>query len=209
LTEQAIVSISRYLAAKPGGQEKRVVIARRQLFSIRNPGRIPDEERAAVCLERALGRIGAADLVGALELFDAAIAADPLSSEAWINRGVCLLALSRFEDALACYVEAEALIGPARNVVQPMAACLLRLGRSEDALRCFDRLLARTETSREGLEGKARALVEVGRAGEALPLYEHLVARWPDDAALRAERANVLLMTKRMGSKEWGQVLML
>jgi tetratricopeptide (TPR) repeat protein len=172
-TADAIASIERYLASRPGSQEKRVEAARRQLWALRNPGKERDPERAQNCSARALQRVQARALPEALALYDEAVAADPLSDLAWINRGTCLYEMLRFEEALLSFARGEELGGPTMLVAD-------------------DRLLAKQAGSPEGLHGKARTLVRLGRAAESLPLYQRLLARSPEDETLARERADAL-----------------
>jgi tetratricopeptide (TPR) repeat protein len=193
---EAIASIQRYLAAKPGSREKRVDAARRQLWGILHPGQGLDRERAQQCESHALERSLAGAFAEALPLFDEAVAADPLFDEAWFNRATCLHHLSRFDEAVASLEKAEDLTGPTSLVADGLAASLLRLGRGEEALAAYDRLLVRQPASPEARRGKARTLVRLGRPAEALPLYERLLARDPDDAALAQEHAEALRAAK-------------
>ena len=191
-TADAIASIERYLAARPGSQEKRVEAARRQLWALRNPGKERDPERAQASSARALQRVQARALPEALALYDEAVAADPLSDLAWINRGSCLHEMRRFEEALASFARGEELGGPTSLVADVTADCLHRLGRGDEALGRYDRMLARQPGSPELTHGKARTLVRLGRAAESLPLYAKLVARSPEDHDLARERAEAL-----------------
>ena len=195
--EEAIRSIERYLAACSGSREKRVQAARRQLFSLRNPGRVVDSDRARDCQHRALARVAQGAFSDALALLDAAVAADPLFDDAWINRGSCLYDLSRFEEALDSFARAEDLGGQTSLVAGVIAECHFRLGRGAEALAVYDRILARPTRDPETLRGKARLLARMGRAAEALPLYQRLVARSPQDATLARERAGALRAASR------------
>lgn len=191
-TQDAIASLERYLAARPGSREKRVEVARRQLWGITHPGRSLDRDRARRCEDDAFARMQAGALAEALVCFDAAVEADPLFDEVWFNRAGFLQRLSRFDEAVACLQKAEELAGPTSHVTEALTACLFRLGRGEEALQACDRLLARQPGSPEAVRGRARALVRLGRAAESLPLYQRLLARQPDDATLAGEREEAL-----------------
>jgi tetratricopeptide (TPR) repeat protein len=194
-TAEAIASLRRYLALKPGSREKRVEVVRRQLWAITHPGRLLDRDRAQQCETEALRRSTAGAFAEALPLFDAAVEADPLFDEAWINRSTCLHWMSRFEEALLSLEKAEELTGLTSHVADGMATCLVKLGRGEEALRCFDRLLARQPASPEARRGKARTLVLLGRPAEALPLYQKLLARAPA-RRMRSSRPSMLTWVK-------------
>jgi tetratricopeptide (TPR) repeat protein len=188
----AIVSIERYLADKSGSQDGRVLAARRLLFELRNPGRVPDRAASDELLGRAEGQLAAGGPVQALPAFEDAVHADPLNGEAWLARGGCLVQLSRPEDALVCYREAETLLGPRADLTPALAATLLRLGRGAEAVESYDRALAVFPRHAELELGKARLLVRLSRTAEALPIYARAVARRPADAALVRERADAL-----------------
>jgi tetratricopeptide (TPR) repeat protein len=191
-TEQAIASLERYLAGKPGSQEKRVLAARRQLFGLRNPGRVPDRELALHALDAARVKLDAGALAEALPLFEDAVKADPLHAEAWQGRGTCLMQLARPQEAAACYREAEALVGPTPQVANALATALVRLERGQEAVEVYDRALAASGGHADTLLAKARTLVRLGRTAEALAVFDRLVARAPSDGALVRERADVL-----------------
>ncbi len=191
-TPQAIASIERYLAARRGSREKRVDVARRQLWALRHPGRAIDSARARRCADQALQRSTSGALAEALAELEAAVDADPFLEEAWWNRGTCLLDLGRAEAALASFGHVEELGGPSSRVADAMAACLFRLGRGADSVAAYDRALAAAPSSPDALRGKARALVRLGRPEDALPLYARLLARAPASAELARERAEAL-----------------
>ncbi len=170
---------------------------RRQLWGLQNPGRSLDEARGQSCLGAGLAASLAGKLDEARERFDEGVAADPLSGELWLNRGVTLQQLSRGEEALASYQRAEELLGPTAMVTRGQVACLIALGRTDDALRCHDRELERGPANPDALRAKARTLVQMGRGADALPLYQRLVARAPANPELLAERAEALAAAGR------------
>ena len=188
----AIASTERYLVDKSGSQDSRVLAARRQLFELRNPGRVPDRSASDELLSRAQGQQSTAGPAQALPTFEEAVHADPLNGEAWLDRGHCLVQLARPEDALACYREAETLLGPRTDVTRAHASTLVRLGRSAEALASFERALAVFPRHAELELAKARTLVRLSRTAEALPIYARAVACRPTDAALVRERADAL-----------------
>jgi tetratricopeptide (TPR) repeat protein len=191
-TVRAVASLKEYLRRRSGSREKRVEIARRQLWALQNPGRELDRDKAQRCQSAALERGRAGDLPGALQLLDEALVADPLWGEPWLNRGTRLLQLSRFEESLDAYRAAADLLGVTRLVAQGLSACLTKLGHHAEALEWIDRLLATSANDVEALRAKARILVRLGRRAEAAALYQQLVARCPADATLAAERVAFL-----------------
>jgi tetratricopeptide (TPR) repeat protein len=113
--------------------------------------------------------------------------------DVWINRGTCLGLLSRHEEALKSFLEAENIGGPLSSQMRGAASALEKLGRKDEAIHCLDRCLANTATTDwDVLRDKAKLLVRFGRAAEALPIYMQLVAHAPKDAALMIERAKAL-----------------
>ncbi len=193
----AIVSLGHFLALRAGRQDKLVATVRRQLWRLQNPGRTLDEAGGDACLGAGLAAILAGKVDEARVQFDAGVAANPLSGELWLNRGVTLLHLGRGEEALASYERAEDLLGPTSTVIQGQVACLLGLGRTDDALRCHDREIERGPANPDALRAKAGTLVQIGRVADALPLYQRLVARGPANAGLVAERADALAAAGR------------
>jgi tetratricopeptide (TPR) repeat protein len=193
----AIASQGRFLALRAGRQDKLIATVRRQLWGLQNPGRSRDEARGESCLGAGLAASLAGRLDEAHQRFDEGVAADPLSGELWLNRGVTLQQLSRGGEALASYERAEELLGPTAMVTRGQVACLLALGRTDEALQCHDRELERGPANPDALHAKARTLVQMGRSADALPLYQRLVARAPANPELVAERAEALAAAGR------------
>jgi tetratricopeptide (TPR) repeat protein len=196
----AIASIRHFLDLRFVDKEPKVVdAARRQLWALENPDRVRYPDHGVACLEASL----AAELAGhhqdALALLDEGLAADPLSGKLWFNRGALLRALSRFEEALACFERAEALLGPGL-VLEAQIDVLLAMDRVEGALDCHERALAQDPANAFALRAKAATLARLGRYPEACAIYQRLVSRHPREHNVLVEysavRAKITEMPK-------------
>ncbi len=186
----------------------------------------PDQrhELAMLLLHAGTCRDAGGDPRGALASYDRLIgelgdATDPVTRgqvvRGRVNRGVTLLSLERYDEALAAGAtlareldsavpgEAEQL-GMAQRV---RAAALRALGRPEEAvvalaeaeaLAAVAELGARSQAAAAQVE-RAELLAELGRVGEAIDVLERAVRRFEDDpeiaqavAELRAVEADLL-----------------
>jgi len=103
----------------------------------------------------------------ALEYFSHATAADPYSSHAWNNRGVCLHHLGEYEKAIESYKKAIGLNSDVEDSHFNLGKALLKLNRFEPALAEFDHALKIDKDSYGAWWGKAAALTRLGRSSEA------------------------------------------
>jgi tetratricopeptide (TPR) repeat protein len=190
-TAAAIASIRHFMGLRFLHEESKVTdAARRQLWALENPGRVRYPDHGVACLEASL----AAELAGhhqdALALLDEGLAADPLSGKLWFNRGALLRALSRLEEALACFERAEELLGPGL-VLKAQIEVLLSMGLVEGALDCHERALAHAPANAFALHAKAATLARLGRNREACAIYQRLVSVNPREHEVLMEYAAV------------------
>ena len=79
------------------------------------------------------------DLLGAIELFQQAINADPTFAIAYYNLGVTQRLRGYFEAAIAAYRQAIALEPNYAEAYQNLGVALFKLGKLPEALNCFSR----------------------------------------------------------------------
>jgi tetratricopeptide (TPR) repeat protein len=203
-TRDAMVSLEKFLALRPSGEHKLVVAARRQLFALENPGRVPDEEKGKQLQRQALASAALGRIQDASDQLEAALRANPLSGELWCNRGTVLQQLDQPGEALVAFEMAEKLQGPISSVVRGEVACLSRLGRLDAALKCLDRELEATPLAEEAQRAKAMLLFRMGRSSESLEVYQLLVMRHPERVDFLAERAGVLEAVGKLPEARFG-----
>lgn len=75
------------------------------------------------------------------EAYDRLLAFDPLSIEAWIDKGAVLHELGDYSGAIRCYEEVLALRPEHAAAWNNKGAALLRLGQEAEATRCFEEAL--------------------------------------------------------------------
>lgn len=69
--------------------------------------------------------------------FDQALTLDPEDVETWINKGVCLVYMNRFQQALDCFNRSLSLDPHSAEGWINKGAALGELGKHRDALNCF------------------------------------------------------------------------
>jgi tetratricopeptide (TPR) repeat protein len=109
--------------------------------SMRQSGRSTEKisQNARYFFHRANDAAHKEDYLQALEYYDHALSADPQYAGAWHEKGTCLDALGRWEEALASYD--EALMNDPCNPETwfKKGLILKRLGREDEAYSCFSR----------------------------------------------------------------------
>jgi len=92
---------------------------------------------ALILFDRATA-VGPNDIFGH---YNRALAINPDYIEAHVNRGLSLLALKRFEDAVASFQRALRLNPNFGDALKNLGIAYRELGRLQDAVACWDRLL--------------------------------------------------------------------
>jgi tetratricopeptide (TPR) repeat protein len=93
-----------------------------------------------------------------------------------LRRGHVAALRGRYEDAVACYREAGALITDRAAPFLGAGRAELAAGRPAEARAAFDEGLARDPLDEGSLRGRARALTELGRLTEAAATFDRLAA---------------------------------
>ena len=119
------------------------------------------------------------------QLIGDAIAINPLSPDAFYNRGCALQGLRRHEEALRCFDQAVALKPDYDEAWTNRGVALLALRRHGAALASFDRALALKPRDREALSNRGTALFELKRYEESGADYEALLSLDRDFAYAR------------------------
>lgn len=88
-----------------------------------------------------LGRVkmSRSDFQGALHLYESLLDQDPKHRPAWVNRGICLDNLDRFEEAVVSYRRALDLDADDHLTWYNLGLAYRALERYEEALPCFER----------------------------------------------------------------------
>jgi len=139
------------------------------------------EKDATVLEARARALRQAGSLADALDLADAAVAADMKSARALATRAAILADMGDAEGAVAAYE--MALRADRRNVdaQQSLAGLLSSLDRFDEAEVCYRRLLAQRPDYAEGRRLFGRLYRDAGRPDEAEAQYDTALALAPKD----------------------------
>lgn len=128
----------------------------------------------------------------ALGLLDAALAIDPRSALALLNKGNVLVAMGKPDHALQTYNAALALYPKQADVLAARGIALARLSRFGEALASLDDSLAVNPAFPEALFHRGNVLQSLNRYLEAAESYSRAIAIRPDQAYLYNHRANAL-----------------
>jgi len=126
-----------------------------------------------------------------------AVSVEPRSAAAHANRGVVLLALRRFDEAVASCDEAIAIEPSYPEALSNRGNALLGLGHFDDAVASYDAALAIKPDYADALSNRGHALTELRRFDEAVASCDKAIAIRPDNAAAFSNRGNALLELHR------------
>jgi protein O-GlcNAc transferase len=134
----------------------------------------------------------------ALTGYDRALALQPSSAEALVNRGAALYDLRRFADALADCDRAIALKDQNPLAHANRGLALHALGRHHEALAAHDRALSLRNDYADAHANRAATLYALDRRAEALAGYDRALAIEPGNAEANYSRGNVLRTLGRL-----------
>lgn len=132
------------------------------------------------------------------ELIGKAIQVNASHPASHSNRGLALRSLERFEDALASYDRAIALMPHYAAAHYNRGNVLQDLKRFEEALESYDRAIAIKPDHAEAHFSRGNALHELGRFMEALASHDRAIAVRSDYAEAYFNRGNALHDLKRL-----------
>jgi tetratricopeptide (TPR) repeat protein len=128
----------------------------------------------------------------AADIFAFIIAREPHNAFAHNNRGVALFALQRFDDALASYDKAIAIMSDYSEAHSNRAMTLLRMQRLNDALASCDNAIALNPDYADAHYNRGIILQTLRRFDDALTSYDNAIALNPGYAEAYAYRGNTL-----------------
>jgi protein O-GlcNAc transferase len=134
----------------------------------------------------------------ALAGYDRALALQPSSAEALVNRGAALYDLRRFADALADCDRAIALKDQNPLAHANRGLALYALGRHHEALAAHDRALSLKNDYADAHANRAATLYALDRHAESLAGYDRALAINPGNAEANYNRGNVLRTLGRL-----------
>ena len=133
----------------------------------------------------------------AMAYLERAIAADPRSAEAHMERANLLNAQARFTESIEACDHALALRDDLPEPFVIRGVALHGLGRYEEALADFDRALALRPAFAGVLANRGAALKDLERYDEALAAYDRALAIDPDQPEALTNRGAVLVELAR------------
>ena len=156
-----------------------------------------------------------------LKCCDRALKLDSQDSSFWKLKGVGLLSMKRYPEAIACFQQAEKL-GDA-SVAELAEECVkfqspdayryFRLGcqyqqegNNAEAIRCFDKGLAIYPNAGRIWNNKGAALLALNRAQEAVACFDRAISLSPADRGAWNNKAIALMS---LGQREEGAACLL
>lgn len=133
------------------------------------------------------------DYEAAIQSFQRALKFRPFLANAHFNLGKMLNRLGRFDESLAAYGMVRKLEPQRTDAWDHLAATYWRAGRVAEAQREFAAFAAAHPANPDAARGVAMTTLATDGAAKALALYDAAVARFPAHAALRWDRARILL----------------
>ncbi|MGZ3158097.1 MAG: tetratricopeptide repeat protein, partial [Burkholderiaceae bacterium] len=133
-------------------------------------------------------------LQAALKAYDDKLVLIQNSAELFYKRGVILLKLQRFEEALHSQNRALAIEPEHVEGLNQRGNVLLELNRHQEALVCYEQILAIIPDSAIALTNRGNVLQKNGRIDEALASYGRALALTPNLAEAIIEQAHCNLL---------------
>ncbi len=130
-------------------------------------------------LDAALSLLATGLAADALAELDELLRRDPRHAEAWVQRSLALILLSRNDEALSSADRAVKLMPGHPNAHSYRGSALLQLGRTNEALSAYERLLALAPKAAVAHYNRANALRKLGRWQEALRSLEQALRLQP------------------------------
>ena len=150
----------------------------------RSPGNAAVSYNLAVSIEEN-------DPAAALELYKAAVSADPLHSRAWNNLGILFEKAGRRDEARSCFEKACEVDNENAAAAVNLGARLLAENQAARAIVLFERASRLEPANSKAAAFRARSLQLLGRRREALeawtPLLDKVPVAWIETARLAHE----------------------
>ena len=127
----------------------------------------------------------------ALTLIETAINANPRSADARTNLGNVLIALGRYQEALASFDKSLALQTDPITL-NSKGSVLHRIGRLDEALECYEQAIARSPRYAEAAGNRANTLLDLERYLDAIAAYDKALLLEPGNARAWSSRGNAL-----------------
>ena len=136
--------------------------------------------------------IQSGEVAGGVAMIEKALTADDSQASAHSNLGNGLLALKRYDDALAAYDRALACDPNYAGAHNNRGSALHELGRIDDAVASFDRAISLTPDYAQAHANRGNALRSAGRSEDALAAYDRALSLDPNYAQAHCHRALAL-----------------
>ncbi len=117
----------------------------------------------------------------AIASYDRALEIKPDKHEAWVNRGISLHRLGRYEEAIASYDRALEIKPDKHEAWNNRGNALAFLGRYEEAIASYERAVDIKLDKHEAWFNRGNALAILGRYEEAFDSYDKAIDIKPDE----------------------------
>jgi predicted TPR repeat methyltransferase len=128
------------------------------------------------------------------------IALKPDYVEAFLNRGIALEQLKRFEEAVASYNQAIVANPMEAGIFYNRGNALFRLRQFGEAVASYDQAIALKPNHEDAFYTRGNALFRLRQFGEAVASYDQALALRPDSAETYSNRGLALCELKRFAA---------
>ena len=104
---------------------------------------------------------------------------NPTYAEAWDNKGIDLLSLRQYEQAVCCFDEALKIEPDNTSILVRKGVALEKLGKYEEAIHCFEQVLKINPGDSSASVEKARILTKLGRHQEMADFLLEFTKSYP------------------------------
>lgn len=137
---------------------------------------LPNDRRAAILNDRAVGNVRLGETKAALDDYNRAIELFPEYPVAYNNRGNLLLALGQLGEAIKDFDRALALAPGYAAAYSNRGNAKMRIGKSDEALADFTRAVELMPASAPPLSGRGLAYLAVGKPHAAVRDFSRAVS---------------------------------
>lgn len=160
-------------------------------------GFFPNRALAESLIEQGIEAAERQDLLGALDLFESALDANPILGTGWGNLGTCQYALGRYSEACDAFAQAHALGENSAPLFDNWGNALAKLDKLSEAHDMHTQAVT-LEPNLPGVESNlGETLIAMGRPDEGADLTVRAWGKYPEDPNL----ASTALMRSLYGEK--------
>ena len=135
-------------------------------------------------------------------IFDDAIERNPKDATAWYNKGVALVNLGKYFEAINCFGKATAINPKDAATLYNKGVVLFTLGKYPEAIKYYDKSLKLNPEYTDALNNKGQVLCELEKYVEAMKCFDKVLTINPEDVTAMHNRGALVIKHGRHSSKD-------